>query len=690
MKRNLSIISIISIFVMLGFLTQCDENVAKGEIQSQSKLKKDNEINDVIYKFDHRKQTAEVISYSDKTATKIILPSNVKYEGKEYVVTSIEIEAFKDCPNLVSLTMPDSLRNFPNYGNYGCKDRLEEITLSKNLLDCSDLKHFPNLKRIIVSEDHPVYSVIDGVLFNKDKTMLCQYPRGKSGAYSIPAGVERINEYAFSECSLTSVDIPGNVKEIGRFAFYKSNGIKSIHISNGVSIIGHRAFDHALNFDTLYIPASVRSIESFTFAGNSQLKAFIVDKENKIFSSEDGVLFDKGKSLIIKYPDGKSGSYTTPATVTRIGDGAFEESKIESITITSNVDGISRDAFSFCESLSSITFNEGLKYIDHMAFLNCDKVVSIILPNSLESIGDEVFSQCYNLKELYIGKNVSDIDMTAFTNCDKLEEYIVSEENSKYSSEDGMLFDKSKSELLNCPTAKRVCRIPASVKNISAFFENAESFIVSDENENYSSDDGVLFDKLKTQLILFPARKTGKYTIPDSVYSIAKYAFDRCDVKSISIPASVLRIEENAFYHCSKLESIEVSKDNKYYSSEDGVLYDKAKEKMLKYPENKRGLCKLSETTESINFSNGDYKIEDIIIPSKVKHCLLGSCRDSLKTLTFEAEKPMQELSQVLKFARKHTIIYVPEGSIEMYEAVVNKERYKIDGRLTVKAIEKK
>ena len=83
MKRNLPIISIISIFVMLGFLTQCDENVAKGETQSQSKLKKDNEINDVIYKFDHRKQTAEVISYSDKTATKIILPSNVKYEGKE-------------------------------------------------------------------------------------------------------------------------------------------------------------------------------------------------------------------------------------------------------------------------------------------------------------------------------------------------------------------------------------------------------------------------------------------------------------------------------------------------------------------------------------------------------------------------------------------------------------------------------
>jgi hypothetical protein len=129
-----------------------------------------------------------------------------------------------------------------------------------------------------VDASNAVYSSASGVLFNKAKTMLIQYPGGKSGSYTIPATVTTIGNLAFSRCNaLASVIIPASVTSIGTQAFYRCNG----------------------------------------------LNAITVNTSNTVYSSVSGILFDNSQTTLIQYPGGKSGSYTMPASVTTIGDWAF-------------------------------------------------------------------------------------------------------------------------------------------------------------------------------------------------------------------------------------------------------------------------------------------------------------------------------------------------------------------------------
>jgi hypothetical protein len=136
---------------------------------------------------------------------------------------------------------------------------------------------FAGLTSIMVAIDNAHYSSIDGVLFNKDKTVLIRYPAGKQGAYTIPDGVKTIGSGAFSGCGrLTSVTIPNSVTSIEEFAFSFCTGLTSITIPNSIISIGSSAFWYCTNLIFITIPSSVMSIESSAFGGRpSSLKSLI-------------------------------------------------------------------------------------------------------------------------------------------------------------------------------------------------------------------------------------------------------------------------------------------------------------------------------------------------------------------------------------------------------------------------------
>lgn len=204
--------------------------------------------------------------------------------------------------------------------------------------------------------------------------------------------VERISGFAFQECHLlTGISIPDSVLYIDSYAFY-----------NCTSLAG------------LTIPDSVTSIGSEVFNGCSSLVSISVSSGNTVYSSFEGVLFNKAQTLLICCPADKSGTFTIPNGVTRIEDNGFENcTLIQSVTISDTVASIGNGAFYGCIALTGITLPNSVTSIDVGAFLGCTSLKNISFSNSLTSIGDGAFCNCTLLTNVIIPISVTSIGENA-------------------------------------------------------------------------------------------------------------------------------------------------------------------------------------------------------------------------------------------------------------------------------------
>ena len=195
-----------------------------------------------------------------------------------------------------------------------------------------------------------------------------------------------------------------------------------------------------------------------------------------------------------------------PTKITQIGRNAFENSGIDSIQIPNSVSAINFYAFSNCKNLTSVVLPDGLKYIDFSVFSDCAALKAISIPETVEIIFEAAFINCSALISVTIPKSVNSIKNSSFIGCSKLKE-----------------------------------------------------FIVSENNPNYCSVDGVLFNYNMTELITYPAAKSNVYFVPDGVFTIKDYSFSDCkELTTIYIPNSVSNIMSNAFSNCISLREIHV------------------------------------------------------------------------------------------------------------------------------------
>ena len=278
------------------------------------------------------------------------------------------------------------------------------------------------------------------------------------------------------------------------------------------------------------------------------------------------------------------GVYTVKVT------GAIDFAAIESIkTAMENNQNVLIDL-----DLSETTGLTSIGYIpddaDEYVQFSCSNLTSIIFPDCLTTIGDNAFYDCFSLTNVKISANVTTISSGVFTYCNNLTKFDVSENNKNYStSDDGkILYNKDRTTLIVYPGATGDFVIPNDVTTIEAvaFYgclsltsitipdsvtlinsqavfracDNLTKFVVSENNENYStSDDGkILFNKDKTKLIAYPSAK-GNIRIPDSVTSIDEGFFYSQNLTGVTIGKNVTIIDDHAFISCNNLETVVLS-----------------------------------------------------------------------------------------------------------------------------------
>ena len=365
----------------------------------------------------------------------------------------------------------------------------------------------------------------------------------------------KTREYSDYKEDIKTIEIKNGVTSIGDKAFEDCKSLTSIEIPNSVTSIGSSAFEYCTSLTSIEIPTSVTRIGAYVFNDCNSLTEIKVAEDNKNYSSEEGVLFNKDKTEIIKYPEGKTdNSYTIPNSVTSIGSWAFYNcTSLTSVTIPDSVTSIGSYAFEVCTSLTSVTIPDSVTSIENMAFHYCTSLASVTIGNSVTSIGHMVFDYCNSLTEIKVAKD-----------------------NKNYGSEEGVLFNKDKTEIIKYPEGKtdNSYTIPNSVTSIEdyAFYYCKSLTSIEIPDSVTSIGAGAFYNCKSLTSIEIPDSVTSiewdafractsltSIVIPDSVTSIGESAFESCtSLASIEIPNSVTSIKYRAFYYCTSLASIEI------------------------------------------------------------------------------------------------------------------------------------
>ena len=514
-------------------------------------------------------------------ATEVVIPKSI--DGK--ITYAIHSGAFAYNTNITSVSIPETVINIGQNAFLGCT----------------------NLQGTLRIPNSVTYIGQDAFRDCKGLEKL-----------ELPSAIKMISEGAFRDCSKLAgtVTIHGEIESIQPYSFAGCSSLTHIVVAAEVRSIQSEAFRDCKNLIQFTIPSSVRDIEKDAFLGCERFVEFVIAGENQRLVAHEGVLYSSGMGRLIKCPTGKNGSIVVPSQTIILGVGSFYGCEnLRSISLPERLESISLESFAFCSNLNSVNLPEGITIIPDRAFYQCESLTEVLIPKNVKTIGAVAFAHCRSIQTITIPAIVSEIDDSAFEGCFSLKSILVNSANTKYSSNDGILYDKHKRILIKCPLAKNgTVTLLTSVRNIAndAFKDcrnvleiKFHSYISNIGSRAFYGCSGL------TDLFLPNVNEIEKFAFADcsslktvnilSLLGLGSGSFSDCSsLESIILPSNLQKIGDSAFVNCSNLTKIIVSSANSHFRSQDGILYSSDMKTLLAYPAGKTGELSVPQTVEVI------------------------------------------------------------------------------------------
>ena len=361
------------------------------------------------------------VTYNDsaKLSGDVIIPATIIHEGITYQVTCIGNNAFRGCP-ITSIDIPEGVIKIDDWAFNGCSS-LEYIEFPNTLVslgkwvfyNCRSIKNLniprnlteiaynalPGLTGVVYytcSPFNPKFKAVDGIIYNKDMTMLVAYPQAAPAtSYVIPSTVTTLYDYCLHNCdNLTEITIPESVTKLGMNIFSSCDNIESIVVPDGVTTMGVTVFGQCPKLSYVHLPANVDTIGNSCFYGCSSLEELTIPRKvkyigNDAFSECDilkTVIFEEGSCL--------------EAFGTRVFDYC---SSLETLDMPNTVTTVGSSLFYNCPSLKSVHLSRNLTSLGYGSFFRCYSLTELDIPGTCTLLGNTALFYCTSLKKLKIG-----------------------------------------------------------------------------------------------------------------------------------------------------------------------------------------------------------------------------------------------------------------------------------------------